>query len=39
MTLKADTGCGGGTVSFIDRREKGNELREEDPDLPLARLR
>jgi len=40
MTLNADTGCGGGgTVSFIDRREKGNELREEDLDLPLAWLR
>ena len=37
MTLNADTGCGrGGTVSFIGRREKVNELREEDLDLPLA---
>jgi len=40
MTLNADTGCGGGgTVSFAGRREKGNELREEDLDLPLAWLR
>jgi len=23
---------------FTGRREKGNELREEDPDLPLAWL-
>jgi hypothetical protein len=23
---------------FTSRREKGNELREEDPDLPLAWL-
>jgi len=23
---------------FTGRREKGNELREEDPDLPLAGL-
>jgi hypothetical protein len=38
MTLNADTGSGG-TVSFVDRREKGNELREEDLDLPLAWLR
>jgi hypothetical protein len=38
MTLNADTG-GGGTVSFVDRREEGNELREENLDLPLAWLR
>jgi hypothetical protein len=40
MTLNADTGCGGGgTVSFTGWREKGNELREEDLDLPRAWLR
>jgi hypothetical protein len=41
MTLNADTGCGGGTVPFhrpARKGEKGNELREEDLDLPLARL-
>jgi hypothetical protein len=37
MTLNADTGCGrGGTVSFTDRRERVNELKEEDLILPLA---
>ena len=37
MTLNADTGCGGGgTGSFAGLREKGNEPREEDLDLPLA---
>jgi hypothetical protein len=37
MTLNADTGCGrGGTVSFIDRCERVNELKEEDLILPIA---
>jgi hypothetical protein len=39
MTLNADAGCGrGGTVPVIDRRERVNELKEEDLDLPLAGL-
>jgi hypothetical protein len=39
MTLNADTGGGGGTVSFDWSARKRNELREEDLDLPLAWLR
>jgi hypothetical protein len=40
MTLNADTGCGGGGTASFDRpARKGNELREEDLDLPLAWLR
>jgi hypothetical protein len=37
MTSNADTGCcRGGTVSLTDRREKVNELQEEDLDCRPA---